>query len=237
LDEEFYEQTDDGDMSSPLSPVIANFLMDHFEEPTLKGQATSPSAGSAAWTTRPQGSSNLLEFLDHLKSIHENIQFTMETKRDGHLPFLDVATYRKPDGSPCHKVYRKTTQTNLYIISYTRHHPSNKQAVLSTLVHTARSLCDQNSLHSELDYLRTTFRESGYSDRQMRWALNPSERVAPPLEEPASVAFLPYVSTTFNRIGRLLSRHNIMSVGLPPKKIPSFLRPVNYYLELNTPGV
>jgi hypothetical protein len=105
------------------------------------------------------------------------------------------------------------------------------------LVHTARSLCDQNSLHSELDYLRTTFRESGYSDRQIRWALNPSESVAPPPEVPASVAFLPYVSTNFNRIGRLLSRHNIKSVGLPPKKIPSFLRPVRYYLELNTPGL
>jgi hypothetical protein len=30
----------------------------------------------------------------------------------------------------------------------------------------------------------------------------------------------------FNHISRLLSRHNIKSVGLLPKKIPSFLRPV-----------
>jgi hypothetical protein len=50
------------------------------------------------------------------------------------------------------------------------------------------------------------------------------------------VAFLPYVGTTFNRISRLLSRH-IKSVGLPPKKIPGFLRPVKDDLGLKTPGV
>jgi hypothetical protein len=81
-------------------------------------------------------------------------------------------------------------------------------------------------LHGELEYLRTTFRKNGYSDRQIRRALNPPVRVASTPEKPDSVAFLPYVDTTFNRIIRLLSRHNIKSVGLPPKKIPGFLRPV-----------
>ncbi|KDR11794.1 uncharacterized protein LOC110836755 [Zootermopsis nevadensis] len=42
---------------------------------------------------------------------------------------------------------------------------------------------------------------------------------------------------TFNRISRLLARHNIKSVGLPPKKIPSFLRLVKDDLGLKMPGV
>jgi hypothetical protein len=36
---------------------------------------------------------------------------------------------------------------------------------------------------------------------------------------------------------RLLARHNIKSVGLPPKKIPNFLRPVKDDLGLKTPDV
>jgi hypothetical protein len=36
--------------------------------------------------------------------------------------------------------------------------PTNRLYVLSTLVHRARSLCNQESLHGELDFLRTTFR-------------------------------------------------------------------------------
>jgi hypothetical protein len=43
------------------------------------------------------------------------------------------------------------------------HHPSNKQAILATLVHRARALCDKESLHGELEFLKTTFKENGYS--------------------------------------------------------------------------
>jgi hypothetical protein len=143
----------------------------------------------------PHGPGKLSEFLDHVNSIHESIQFTMETERDGHLPFLDIDIYRKPDGSLGHKVYRKPTHTNLYLNSNSHHHPSNKQAVLSTLVHRARSLCDQESLHSELEFLRTAFRQNGYSNRQIRRALNSPARVAPTPEKPDSVAVLPYVGT------------------------------------------
>jgi hypothetical protein len=41
----------------------------------------------------------------------------------------------------------------------------------------------------------------------------------------------------FNRISRVLAQHDIKSVGLPPRKISSFLRPVKDDLGLRTPGV
>jgi hypothetical protein len=76
-----------------------------------------------------------------------------------------------------------------------------------------------------------------HSDRQIRQVFSPSARVAPALEKPVLVTFLPYMSMTFNCISRLLSRHNIKSVSLLLKKIPSFLRPVKDDLGLKTPGV
>jgi len=65
---------------------------------------------------------------------------------DGHLPFLDIYSYRKPDGSLGHKVYRKPTHTNLYPHQNFHHHPANQQSVLASLIHKAKSLCDQDSL-------------------------------------------------------------------------------------------
>jgi hypothetical protein len=44
---QFYEQIDGVAMGSPLSPVIANFYMEHFEERALKLPPGSPSAGFA----------------------------------------------------------------------------------------------------------------------------------------------------------------------------------------------
>jgi hypothetical protein len=49
--------------------------------------------------------------------------------------------------------------------------------------------------------------------------VNPPMIVSSSPEKPTSVALLPFVNTTFNRISGMLSRYNIKSVGLPPKKI------------------
>jgi hypothetical protein len=111
----------------------------------------------------------------------------------------------------CHRVYRKPTHTNLYLNSSSQHHHSNKQAVLSTLVHRTRALCDQDGLHGELVFLGDIFRQNGYAERQIRRALNPPPRAGRSDEKSDSVAFLPYVGTIFNRISRVLARHNIRS--------------------------
>jgi hypothetical protein len=46
-----------------------------------------------------------------------------------------------------------------------------------------------------------------------------------------------YVHTTNGRLSRMLAKHKIKSVGLPSRKISSFLRPVKDDLGLRTPGV
>lgn len=46
----------------------------------------------------------LNEFLLFINSFHSNIKFTMEIKKEGLLPFLDVHIYRKNDGYSGRKV-------------------------------------------------------------------------------------------------------------------------------------
>jgi hypothetical protein len=58
-------------------------------------------------------------------------------------------------------VYQKPTHINLYLNAKSHHHPSNKQAVLSTLIHTARALSDEDSLQAELVFLRDVFTQNG----------------------------------------------------------------------------
>jgi hypothetical protein len=156
----------------------------------------------------------------------------METERDGHLPFLDTKIYRRPNGSLGHKVYRKPTHTNFYLNSSSHHHPSNRYAILSTLVHWARDLCDQDSLYVGLVFLEEIFRQNGYNDWQMGRALKPRPRVITADKKTDSVTFLPYVRSIFNHISRVLSQHNIKYVRLPPGKKSSFLRLVKDDLGL-----
>lgn len=48
----------------------------------------------------------------------------------------------------------------------------------------ARTLCEKESLDDELEFLKTTFREIGYSTKQIRRALNLAVRTTKPEEKP-----------------------------------------------------
>jgi hypothetical protein len=109
----------------------------------------------------------------------------METHTDDHLPFLDVDLYRRMAGFLGHKVYLKPIHNNLNLNPGSHHRPSNIQTILSMLVHKARALFNKESLHYELEFPKTIFRENGYSIKQIQWALNlavkpPSQKRSPP---------------------------------------------------------
>ena len=167
--------------------------------------------------------------------MHSNIQFPIETEKDGHLVFLDMDIYNKPDGSLGHKVYRKPTNTNLYFKAKSHHHPSNIQAVLNTLEHTARVLYDSDSLQDELEFLKITYKQNGYSDQQIHCVLYPATKTLKPAQKPTSVALLPFLQTSYGCLDRMLSRYNIKCVRLPPMMMFSFLHEVKDDFGLKTP--
>jgi hypothetical protein len=122
-------------MGSPLSTVISNSYMEVYEKAALESAPLKPRCWfryvGDTFVIWQHGPDKLKDFIHHLNSIHQSIQFTMETESEGHLPFLDLDIYRRPDGSLGHKVYRKPSHTNLYLNAKSHLHPSNKQAVLS----------------------------------------------------------------------------------------------------------
>jgi hypothetical protein len=76
----------------------------------------------------------------------------------------------------------------------------------------ARALCVEDSLQAELVFLRDIFKQT--AGKSEKHSTTVSFR---------SVAFLPFVGTIFNRISRVLARHNIKSVSLPHMKLSSLL--------------
>jgi hypothetical protein len=88
------------------------------------------------------------------------------------------------------KCTHKPTHTNIDISTKSHHHPSNKQVVLSTLVHRARALCDEDGLQVKLVFLRDSS-NNGYNNRQTHRALNCHLHLGQVDNEPNSVTFLP----------------------------------------------
>jgi hypothetical protein len=61
----------------------------------------------------------------------------MDLEQNGTLPFLDVLVKKNTDGTLAHTVYRKMTNTSLYLHVDSEHHWAQTRAVLSTLTHHA----------------------------------------------------------------------------------------------------
>ena len=108
--------------------------------------------------------------------------------------------------------------------------------VLASLIHRANALCDLDSPNQELEFLTTIFKDNGYSPQQIQ-AMEPATGTAKTNDEPTSTAYIPYTQTTYGWLSRMMAKHNIKSVALPPRKIFSYLPPVKEALGLRTLGI
>jgi DNA-binding transcriptional MerR regulator len=108
--------------------------------------------------------------------------------------------------------------------------------MLATLVFRARAIYDEDSLGQELEFLKISFRENGYSLKQIQWVLSRKEKPPKDNRKPNSSAVLPYVQSVSGRLNMMLRKH-IRGINLPPKEVFNCLRPVKDDLGLKTPGV
>ena len=149
---QYYQQVEGAAMGSPLSPIVANIFMEHFEKEALETAPHPPSLWKRFVddTFVILETQNKEEFFHHINSLDNNIKFTAEsTRADGSIPFLDTLVTPKSDGSLQTKVYRKPTHTNQYLQWDSHHAMSNKYSVISSLLHRAKHICSSQELLEE----------------------------------------------------------------------------------------
>ncbi|XP_030854320.1 uncharacterized protein LOC115929475 [Strongylocentrotus purpuratus] len=94
-------------------------------------------------------------FLAHINKHHPSIKFTMETKQNNSIPFLDILFTKSSSGKPAHQVYRKPTHTDRYLHYRSFHHPSVLQSVSNALIRRAHQLSDADHLDQEIQHVTT----------------------------------------------------------------------------------
>ena len=150
---DIYEQIDGAPIRSPLSPILADIYMEHFEQMAIETAQRQLSLWvrfvDDTFVIWSHGRNEVNEFLTHLNSLRENIQFTMELEEDGKLPFLDVMVRRQPQQLST-TVYRKPTHTDHYLNFKSNHHPRIKAGIVKCLAHRARTFCSIDKIETEL---------------------------------------------------------------------------------------
>ena len=99
-------------MGSPVSPIVSNPYMEHFEGEALRSASYSPRYWyrfvDDTWVIQQQAHKQL--FLDHINSIDPNIKFTVKgNQENGAIPFLDTLVKPEEDNFLSIRVYHKPT--------------------------------------------------------------------------------------------------------------------------------
>ena len=115
-----YDQVDRVAMGSPLAPILANIFMGYHE----KGWIRNYNYGELLYCKRYvddifavfETKNHAVSFYYYVNKQCSNIKFTMETEKNGKLPFLDVLVCNKPNLVT--SVFRKPTYTGLLTIFF-----------------------------------------------------------------------------------------------------------------------
>ena len=216
----FYQQKEGAAIGNPLSPVVANIYMEHFEALAIESARLKPATWLCnvddTFVVWNEGRDKLQDFLEHLNTIRPSIQFTMELKEDGKLPFLDVLVTRGAERLT--KVYRKAIHTDRYIHFTSNHHNRVKQEVIKCLKWRATRICETEDLEAEEDHLRVTFRKNGYPETFIAGAMMPRTRQEAPQGDETvkeasnprrkTLCILPYIKGTSDKIA---DKYNLCS--------------------------
>ena len=159
-------------MGSPISPIVANLYMKHYEGKALRSAANPPQVWyrfvDDTWVFQQQAHKQA--FLDHINSIDPAIKFTVEgTPGNGAIPFLDTLLTLLADNSLSITVFCKHTHTDQYLQWDSHHGLSAKHSAIGTLTHRAKTVCtDPELLQRELQHLRKALGKCNYPS----WAIN-----------------------------------------------------------------
>ena len=146
-------------MGSPSGPVLARIIIVELEN------SIAPKLNSNLhfWkrcvddtlTILKEGSINRV--LQLLNFFHPNIQFTFEIESSGRISFLDILIIRKKSKIET-TVYRKSTDTGIYLNWFSFAPNTWKRGTLKNLVHRAYNICStEYLLKKELLHLEKIF--------------------------------------------------------------------------------
>jgi hypothetical protein len=217
-------QKDGAPMGGPLSCLLADLFMEEYEKSisfTLNSSVVPIDwlrYRDDTWFIWEYSLQDLLTFIEHLNSLHPQIQWTFELEKNGMLNFLDVLVKREDDGTFTTSVFRKPTHSDRYLHFSSNHPLQQKLSAVHSLKCRALHYCSNSTLlQNELEHLRDTFLLNGFPEPWLQHILfnnqtrKSEEQVSLISDEPEKIGCLvvPYIKEIHRQLVSLCKREGI----------------------------
>ena len=114
-------------MGSPVSPIVVNLYMEHFEATALNALLAPPRI----WlryvddTFVILNKDQTISFFDHINSVDSHIKFTQEPADNNQLAFLDCKISVDVSASSHQCIENRPIRTNIWILTHTTRSSTN----------------------------------------------------------------------------------------------------------------
>ena len=181
---EFFIQQEGLATGSPLSGLLAEIYLNHFEQNYIFSN-NNKFSNSVKFYNRYvddtfiliQGSNRQIEnFKNYLNGINKNIQFTLEIEENNKINFLELTVYKAQNEFKL-KIFRKPTTTDITIHA-TSHHPiSQKMAAYNSFVHKLLTIpMEPSDYEEELNIIKQIAVANGYKSSTIDKLINKQQK-------------------------------------------------------------
>lgn len=170
FDDKYYIQEEGLAMGSPLSGLLSDIYLNHYENTYLFSHNNKFNSQILFYRRYVDdtfmifnGTIRQIENLRiYMNSINKNIQFTSETETNYKLNFLDLTIIKQGDRFQF-KIYRKPTTTDLTISADSHHPTSHKMAAYNSFIHRLLGIpLNKHDFEEELNTIKYIAVKNGF---------------------------------------------------------------------------
>jgi hypothetical protein len=224
-----YQQTKGLAMGHPLSPFLANLVLENFENHILSDTNTHGITTFRYVDDILVIYENEVQFETLVKlwnSIHPDIAVTYEKEINNSINYLDLCISRKNNKFQT-EIYRKPTAGSIYIQATSNHLQQQKQNIWFNFVKRGFNLCSTHEAwNKEKTFLEKLAVKNGYPKEIIakgeQKAKTQKIKINTSNEKPKWVP-LPNIPKVTAKLRRIFKEYNIHTAVNPGKKFSSIL--------------
>lgn len=234
----YYKQILGLPMGSPLSPILANFVLEDLEISCLdKLMFEVPIYIRYVDDIFTMIPNKLINYtLEIFNNYNVNLQFTSEIESENKISFLDLNIIRENDNKVITDWYRKPTFSGRYLNFYSHHQQSTKRGIVFMLVDKCMNLSHPKFFDQNLHLIKEFLIENNYPIQFIEYHMKNRIKFLNKKRENNNVVknirhnirnnkiVLPYVKHLNPEIQKILKNHNINLINKTSNKLNSIIR-------------
>ena len=240
FDNEYYHQIFWTPMWSPISPTLADLVLQDLEEVVFKKLSFKIHSYyryvDDTFLIIPNN--NIKDTIENFNSYYPRLKFTFELEIDNTLPFLNLLIIKNQDGTLVTNWFRKNTFSGRYLNFLSNHPFKQKIATTKNLVDTAILLSHEKFHEENLEIIKNLLVLNNYPINLINKHINirifriknkntildfiPNNKQSE--IDCKRVVSIPYFGNLSYKIKRLLNDYNLTTVFRNTSKLDKFIK-------------